>query len=283
MEMRIKYLDVIEAITYPFKKENLSQTVWVTILLAFLAQFVPNAAQFISIFVDDSNEVLLGIIGIGVLGWSLFVSIPISLYLQGYLIESMRLHMRGEENGIPTHSDFGTKLKDFLAYMVMGFAIFFVVGLISIPLIIGVIYLIAESGGAGGAQAAAVISIILFGLLAFVAMIVAGMLVQPAMLYIYLKTGSLSDAFSIQYIREVLNHGWKDMLLGVVILVVIGFITTIPLFLLFFLMPLLQPLISVVGYYAGGYVYGNVYAQIDKKIHGTSTNPQPKERKAIEV
>ncbi len=189
-----------------------------------------------------------------------FLLLP-AIWATGYLMRVLRATMHGEEESVPTFSDWGDLTIDGLKAVVIAF----IYGLI--PAIIGGIVMtlggfgLAASNSSAGAIAGGLV-ILVGGLLTLVLGLIAWYLI-PAALMNYADKGTFGAGFAFDDIRPMLSNGtyatgWLYALgLFIVAGIVTGVLNFIP-----FLGIIVGAFVVFYAAVAAYYIYGRTWAEM---------------------
>lgn len=203
------------------------------------------------------------------------VSLPVQLYLSGYRYMTLRSVQEGSEYPLPEHNDFLGKLKMWFDVAVVQAGPFILnmimFTIVTIPLIF--LYAGVFTQGEAAAESPLLLLTIVATLVAIVILIAAsiftGMLVSPAMLYIYFRTGSRSRAYAIGDVLTVISAGWQRFILisliTLAVSMVAGFLGVIACFVSF----IVKPILTSIQDFMSMYFLGSVFSELDaEKVLG---------------
>jgi hypothetical protein len=198
-----------------------------------------------------------------------FLTFPIWLYLKGYQFQvanTIRQHSTGDL--LPEHSGIRKTLSLGGVYLTLSYAFIFpFILLTAIPGTLGLIWLVSNASSLSAPLIlAAIVGLLLLFLLSSIVIFLISAFVAPAMMYLYVRTGSLVHAFSMRHVWSVISNGWLLWLEYICITLVLtlagGFLKfalcCIPIFASAAVDTLL--LISV------GSVLGSIYHTLDNRI-----------------
>jgi MFS family permease len=245
-----------EGFKFPFKDKNWANKFGVYCLINLVPTFILITVVFLWIIP------FLGIVAFALLVILLPIIIIFTIYLQGYILEIIKRTMNEENEEIPEHDNIKATLKLGLIRLLIELP----------PTLLGVIFILLSIGlMIGGflflSQEVFIMGIILT-ILGIVLTIVAVFftlfittIVLPAMIYTYLKTGSIQAAYRIQNIHEVVRLAWKEFLIiwGIA-LIGSTLVSTLGQ------LPCMGTLIMVVGYSYVAFVLALVMGRVYLKI-----------------
>ncbi len=268
-------ISIEKALKFPFKESNWMKTVGVYFLvlltlatITFIVQlFFQLPAEILDSIAQESGETSLQVAALGAnfayLAVSLIISIvtfPVTLYLSGYVFDTVRHLMNGKENAITAHGNYLFRIKIGLVRMLVSI----ILGFLSLfTLVIPTIVIIA---GALTMETSAILAFILlaFGFLLSISWLVFTILgvklVQYAMEYIYLKSG-FKYIFNLNRIFRLIKTNFKSLIMLLAVEVLTGMINAFA-FILFCLVFFVQPAVSTALTFSLAYYYGETFRGI---------------------
>jgi hypothetical protein len=205
-----------DLLKFPFEKKDWMKTFGIYTLISLINSLVILALVFILTFgsimlIEAMNTYMFAITGIFFLLLFAFFFI-VQLYLQGYLLEMIKNVKMKKDIVIPTHTDIALKLKFGWHKFIIGLGAMFIPLLaifISTALLIFAVTILETL------TFLSVILIVFATLLLILAIFLAifiGVMIIPAMLYLYIKYDSVKKAYCFKNIKLIVKNYWKEFL-----------------------------------------------------------------------
>lgn len=194
--------------------------------------------------------------------------IPFYIYLKGYMLQVMRNVYTEALPTLPEHQPLAEKFRLFFSYFLVVIGPILISMIIFGAMLIPMIFSFVAFAGNENPMflIVGIFSVMLFVLFAICFAVVFQGVIQPAMIYIYFKTGNVKAAYSLKNLGDVIKKGWVKLLVtGVVIYAISMVVGFLVLFSWFCLMGwLMQPIATVYLMLVSSYLYGDVYKQLDE-------------------
>lgn len=270
---------IIEGITYVFKERNW-ETKFGYLFVAILVSFAISAA--FSFFLQLPIEIAISYfekIGRNINSLQTLSSListttsiftlPVILYIYGYLLKIVKNIVDGKDALAPMHND----IKDTF---VKGVKLYISIFLVSLPLTLisfvlivlslgGIFFLMFESTKNGTQLMIAGLIFLTFTAAIFISII--NSIVKLASGYVYIKTGSFRQAINFKNIFVTVQSLEKPFFKLFFHLLVFEFLQTLAgllAFLLICISFLTIPLVTTIGYFAKAFIIGRYYLMFSK-------------------
>ncbi len=217
--MEILKIKIEDLLKFPFKEKDWINTFGLYTLISFI--FTMLIVAFLTLMAFGGIAALEATLEFAAFPLLLLalISIPttlfffiIQLYLQGYMLEIIRNIKEGKNATLPRHNEISAKIKSGFQYFLLGI----------VPLIIALILIIISLAifliGISLIEKALLIGLVLIILgvllitISTFLTISITVIVLPAMLYIFLTTKSIKEAYEIKTIKLVIKSAWKEFL-----------------------------------------------------------------------
>jgi hypothetical protein len=278
-------MNIEAALKYPFTKENWKKPFAVIFGLYFVVLGLPSLIRIpgtlASIFTAN-NDYLAGPASAAyftttflAFGLSL-LSLPLSVYVAGYLIKIYN-SVRHDEEMVPEHTNIGETLINGLKILIVNFVyagipvlvfmFFLAISLISFGVGVG----IGNDSSIGLGVVGGLISGFL-AFLSFLALLAVTVLVVPAVNYEFIRNNnSISAAFDLEKVREVIKVGAKNFFIGWLVTVAMAMALGVLMLFGFCLAFVLQPAVQAYILFLSGSIYGTIFKELDKTFMPAKT------------
>ncbi|MCB9789854.1 DUF4013 domain-containing protein [Candidatus Nomurabacteria bacterium] len=262
-------IDIQKALKYIFDDQDWIMKVGILIVVfavvSFLTQIMNIGGSVITNIGDTGlfeNSTISGIIPLitqmTVSASVMIISLPVTIYISGYSLETTLNVMNGKASPLPDHNNLGYKLRLWLGNFVIGLAPKAITATLALILIVPLAILISinwDSSSVGIWVLLMIFAIFIVGIVDFF----INSLIRRSMTYLFLKSGSISGAFNFREVMKISRMWWKDLLLvaliGILAIFVIWIVGVMSCFFSFIVSPALNVLYLLFMAHLIGQVY----------------------------
>ncbi|MBN2100503.1 DUF4013 domain-containing protein [Candidatus Dojkabacteria bacterium] len=241
-------------------------------LILNLISFAVRASSSVVTFIPDSyGQGYKDFFSI-FLSWILpmlisFLTLPVWLYQKGYAYSISNNIRKGlDESVVPEHQNIREKIKLGGVYLTIEYTLVMPFAIASlVPVIVFSVYpSILDSLNIS--TSLIIVAATIFVAIAFaIIFLLIDSIVVPIMMYLYLKTGSLVQAFSFKSFIKILGSEWSAWIYMVILSITIAVITMVVRVVLCFLSVAAGPFIQTISYLITSAVLGGIYYNIDAR------------------
>lgn len=275
----------LKHILTPFKDSQFLQKAGVIFGVYFILNLIsmalnitPYATMFLPRQLEDVYLATYLTSMVGSFGVSL-LTIPVSIYFLGYLYRTADRIRRNITEPLPQHADWKKTLSYGGVYIAINFALMLpLILILAVTAFLFFMVMFTISRVSEPLVLFLLLALMLVGLLVFLLMMLIAGFVVPSMMYNYVRTKRIGEAFNFNSLLSVIKVSWLDWLVVVGLMFAYSMVSGFVQMVLCCLGPLLTPLMNTLNIVLAAGVFGAIYHHIDEKMnqqtsHTSSTQP----------
>ena len=195
------------------------------------------------------------------------LTLPLWLYMTGYSFEIADSIRKGNiEDPLPEHGNIKRTLSIGGVALTISYAIIFPLILLTFaPFVILMLGLASDQTlFSSPVMIAILVGLLFVGIAGGLTIFLVSLFVTPTMMYIYIRTGSVSKAFSMKTVVRILAESWSQWLFYAALVFALNFVAGI-LTLLLCCVPIFAPaVIQTLVFALSSAILGSIYYNLDR-------------------